>query len=235
MKVLESRRLNKDDLEYFDKINAKVYFIRIDPEDISQTLEEILKSLYDLSWLSKFDEVDSVAFSLRAEKTINDIKGKFDECAEDNVTSSAGEYIVSELSKEAIVSELNYLDIPIGELLGKKKSGNHGFDFHSENTEEHTIIFGEAKYQSNSSAHGIAVNQIKDFIDVKKDIEDLPELKPFVSNESRIRAINGKKGFAAAFSSKSTASSRLIKLIADYDSFKFLCNFEEVILVAVNL
>ena len=52
---------------------AKVQFFRIDPEDISATLSDILRTLMDLSWLSKFDQdFEQKAFASRAKKTIDD-------------------------------------------------------------------------------------------------------------------------------------------------------------------
>ena len=54
---------------------AKVQFFRIDPEDIAATLSDILRTLMDLSWLSKFDQdFEQKAFTFRAKKTIDDIK-----------------------------------------------------------------------------------------------------------------------------------------------------------------
>ena len=54
---------------------AKVQFFRIDPENISATLSDILRTLMDLSWLSKFDQdFEQKAFASRAKKTIDDIK-----------------------------------------------------------------------------------------------------------------------------------------------------------------
>ena len=50
---------------------AKVQFFRIDPEDISATLSDILRTLMDLSWLSKFDQdFEQKAFASRAKKTM---------------------------------------------------------------------------------------------------------------------------------------------------------------------
>ena len=127
MKILEHRQLT-------DLSPAKVQFIRIDPEDISATMADILKVLMDMSWLKNFDEeYERGSFASKANKTIDDIKDKFSKCSSDKVTSSAGEYIVSELAREALINQLTYLDIPLAELLGKKKSGNPGFDFHSAN------------------------------------------------------------------------------------------------------
>ena len=202
MKILEHRQLS-------DLSPAKVQFIRIDPEDISATLTDILKVLMDMSWLKKFDEeYEKSAFASKATKTIDDIKAKFSNQSTDKITSSAGEYVVSELAREALINRLNYLDIPLAELLGKKKSGNPGFDFHSANLTTDTIIFGEAKYVSTTSAYSTALPQIEEFI---------------------------RDGFAAAFSARSTSSDKLINTIKARSDFKSLLCYEEIILVAVNI
>lgn len=137
---------------------AKVQFFRIDPEDISVTLKSILRVLMDLSWLSKFDQdFEQKAFESRATKTIEDIKAKFDQCVDDGITKDAGEYVVSELARETMISKLDYLDIPLAELVGKKRSGNPGFDFHSQNKTTDTVIFGEAKYVTATTAYSSAL------------------------------------------------------------------------------
>ncbi len=216
--------------------SAHVHFIRIDPEDISVTLRCILTALMDLSWLKRFDpEPLAISFQVRAEKTISDIMAKFDSCDDGRLTKDAGEYVVSELSREAIVSDLGYLDIPLAELIGKKVSGNPGFDFFSQNKGTDTVIFGEAKFSSSSSAYSRALQQIGEFITDKKDIADLGDLEHFCTSGALKRVINEKKGFAAAFSAKSTSSDRIIESITTNMDFKELLKYEEVILVAVNL
>ncbi len=229
MKIVEHRQIQNDG-------KAKVQFLRIDPEDLSVTLSEILSALMNLSWLSKFDtDYEIAAFRSRANKTISDIQDKFSKSIDDKITKDAGEYVVSELAREAIVSQLNYLDIPLSELLGKKKSGNPGFDFHSQNMDTDTVIFGESKYVASTTAYSTALPQMVDFIRDGKDIEDLPELKPFCTAAALHRAYNGNKGFAAAFSAKSTSSDRIIQNIINRQDYQSLLSYEEVILVAVNL
>lgn len=229
MKILECEELT-------DLGPAKVQFIRIDPEDIFATLSDILKVLMDMSWIKNFDEdYMKHAFTSKASKTINYIKDKFDKCENDKLISDAGEYVVSELAREALINQLNYLDIPLAELLGKKKSGNPGFDFHSANLTTDTIIFGEAKYDSTASAYSAALSQIKTFVQEEKDIEDLPDLKPFCPFNALNNANNGQKGFAAAFSAKSTSSNRLINTIKARQEFQSLLCYEEIILLAVNI
>lgn len=229
MKILELRAIPVSE-------KASVQFIRIDPEDVSTTLSEILEALMDLSWLKSFDaDFTAQSFKQRAQITITDIKDKFAKCIDGKLTKDAGEYVVSETAREAIVSQLGYLSIPLSELLGKKTSGNPGFDFHSQNNITNTVIFGEAKYVTAHSAHSRAIEQIKDFIDDKKDIADLADLRDFCTPEALTRAATGAKGFAAAFSAKSTSSARLITSIRANSAFSELLKYEEVILVAVNL
>lgn len=229
MKILESFPVSVSG-------NAVVHFIRIDPEDISLTLSEIFKVIADLSWLKNFDD-DFIAqsFERRAQITIADIKKKFDECDEGKLTKDAGEYLVSELARETIISQLKYLDIPLAELLGKKTSGNPGFDFYSQNIQTDTVIFGEAKYVANKSAYSNAIKQIKQFVDDKKDIADVADLRDFCSSNALARVIEEIKGFAAAFSAKSTTSENIIGSITQRDDFKELLKYDEIILVAVNL
>lgn len=215
---------------------TRVQFIRIDPEDISATLSDILCTLMDLSWLGKFDQdFERKAFDLRAKKTIDDIKEKFDKCIDDGISKDAGEYVVSELARKTIVSKLDYLDIPLAELLGKKCSGNPGFDFHSQNKITDTVIFGEAKYVSNRTAYSSALPQIVDFIRDGKDVEDLPELKPFCTTSALQKVADGIKGFSAAFSAKTTSTDSIIANITKRSDFHSLLQYEELILVAVDL
>lgn len=229
MKILEIRTINVTGKE-------NVQFIRIDPEDTSETLSKILIEIMNLSWLKNFDK-DYIAssFEERAKITIQDIQTKFKACDNGKITSDAGEYVVSELARETLIKELDYLDIPLAELLGKKVSGNPGFDFHSQNKLTDTVIFGEAKYIANSSAYSSAIKQINKFIADKKDIKDIADLQPFCTGKALGRANNGEKGFVAAFSVKSTSSDRIISSITAMAEFNALTAYNELILVAVNL
>ena len=215
---------------------AKVQFFRIDPEDLSATLENILRALMDLSWLSKFDQdYEKIAFNSRAQKTIADIKNKFEQCIDDSITKDAGEYVVSELARETLITQLDYLDIPLDELVGKQRSGNPGFDFHSQNKVTDTVIFGEAKYVSKTTAYSSALPQIVEFIGDGKDVEDLPELKPFCTPSSMHCSNLFFMSAIAAFSAKSTGTDKIIKNIVKRKDFQDLLQYEEIILVAVDL
>ena len=75
----------------------------------------------------------------------------------------------------------------------------------------------------------------REFVDDKKDIDDIADLRDFCTPTALMRAANGNKGFAAAFSAKSTSSDRIIKAITADEDFQELLKYEEIILVAVNL
>jgi hypothetical protein len=224
------------DLKKIDEArHNKVTFIRIEPIDLKVTLTEIITTLSDLSWVSHFDE-DYIreAFLARAQPTIEDIKNKLLASSTDKVSSDAGEYVVSELSRCAIKDHLNYNCIPLAEIYNKQKSSNPGFDFHAEN-DCSTLIFGEAKYLSHQNAYGTGLKQIVEFIDEKKDLKDIPDLKSFFDNKTLKKAVDGEKGFAVGFASKTIASEDLIENILKNDDYNHLLIYEEIILVAVNV
>ena len=85
-------------------------------------------------------------------------------------------------------------------LWKEKISGNPGFDFHTETPTEF-IAFGEAKYRAASNAYNLALKQIKDFIQEKKDLKELSDLKNFVGAKaiSNISNLNLKAFIAAVF------------------------------------
>jgi len=229
MKVIECKPIEHSG-------NCSITFIRIDPENLQDTLSKVIEALIDLSWLSRFDQdylKDS--FRQRANETIADIQKKISDCADDKVTKEAGEYVVSELARQSLIYNMNYLDIPLSELLGMKVSGNPGFDFHSQNNGTHTVIFGEAKFNSRQSAYDSAIKQISQFILNKKDIKQIADLHPFCTQEALTRANSGYKGFAIAFSAKSTSSDALIASILLHTNFKELSEHVEIVIVAVNL
>lgn len=150
MKVIECKKI---DTENHDSIT----YIRIEPENLSVTLKDIITSLSDLSWISRFDKlyIRSI-FQKRAEDTAKYLANKILRDDGDKITEDSGEYVVSELAREALVSELKYLDISLAEIFKEQVSGNPGFDFYSANNQK-VIILGEAKYNSRQNAYGVGM------------------------------------------------------------------------------
>lgn len=228
MKIVEVKKICEEK-------HDRIIFLRVNPDNIKETLTNIFQVLSDLSWISKFDEdYIKTSFEVRAKSTIEDIEGKLLASSTDEVSSDAGEYVVSELAREALIKELKYLDIPLAELYNKKKSGNPGFDFHSQ-TNDDIIIFGEAKYLDDRNAYSSGLKQVVRFISEKKDIKDIADLRDFCSMEALSMANQGFKGFAIAFSAKETKSDLIIKNIIKNSDFNLLLPYTEIIIVAVNI
>ena len=212
-----------------------VIFIRIEPSDLKVTINDIICSLNNLSWIETFDkEYIKKSFKIRASKTAEHLSNKLNNFAQDKVTADIGETVVSELSRLAIVNELEYRDIPLAELFKQKISGNHGFDFFSE-TLSQFIVFGEAKYVSNSNGYGRALEQIERFIMEERDTSDLNDIDRFVSDSSLNNHTKNGKAFACAFSATSIATETLIKHILKNENFNKIKHHREIILIAVNI
>lgn len=212
-----------------------VVFIRIEPSNLKVTINDIICSLNDLSWIETFDkEYIKQSFKIRASKTAEHLSIKLKNFAQDRVTTDIGETVVSELSRLAIVNKLNYCDIPLAELFKQQIAGNPGFDFFSE-TLSQFIVFGEAKYVSKSNGYGKSLEQIERFIREKRDVSDLNDIDKFVSISSLNNHTQNHKAFACAFSATSIKSETLIKHILKNENFNKIKHHKEIILIAVNV
>lgn len=228
MKVIDCKKI---DTSSYDNIT----YMRIEPETLSITLRDIIITLSDLSWISKFDKsYIRNSFQKRAEDTANYLAKKIQRDDADKITEDSGEYVVSELAREALVNELNYLDIPLAELFKEQVSGNPGFDFYSANNEK-IIIFGEAKYNSRQNAYGVGMEQVDRFIREGQDVSDLNDIDKFFSEESLQLADRGEKAYAVAFATKGTSSEKIIKGIISNKHYGNIAKNREVIFVAVNI
>lgn len=217
------------------KIQKHISFIRIEPTDIKLTLSEIFKSLSDLAWISQFDQdYVKAGFQTRAEDTVKYISDNIIAKSEDEITKDTGELVVSELSRLTIVNEMQYLDIPLAELIKIKDIGNHGFDFYSKN-KDNILLFGEAKYNSRQNAYGRSFEQIARFEREKRDASDIIDIDKFCCEPSKENHAKGLKGFIASFSCKSTKTDNLIKSIKKNNDFISLDKFSELVIVAVNV
>lgn len=212
-----------------------ITFIRVDPEDLSITIKEIIHSLYDKAWIYKFNsKYIKMSFEKRVSDSAKYLANKLAKSESGEVYSDTGEYIVSELARKTIVSEMNYLDVPLAELFKEQISGNPGFDFYSENNDK-IIIFGESKYLNDRNAYGSGMKQVADFIKNEQDISDLNDIDKFFSPESLDLAADGQKAYAVAFSSKSTSTKKIIEGIKEHKNYNDLVQHKEIIFVAVNI
>lgn len=228
MKILECKRI---DTQNYDNIT----YIRIEPEDISVTLRDIISSFSDMSWISRFDKTYvRNCFFKRADESAKYLADKIQKNIDDVITKDSGEYVVSELARKALVSQMKYLDVPLAELFKEQVSGNPGFDFYSANN-DNIIIFGEAKYNSRNNAYGVGMEQVDRFIREGQDLSDLNDIDKFFEDESLNYANNGDKAYAIAFASKGTSSETIIKGIVSNSHYTNIAENKEVLYLAVNI
>lgn len=217
------------------KIEDNITFIRIEPTDLKLTLGEVFKSMSDISWINNFDkQYIRDAFTIRAGETIKYIADNIIAKSNSEITKDSGEIVVSELSRLAVVNELNYLNIPLAELFKSEAVGNDGFDFYSKNLNK-IILFGEAKFLSDRNAYGKAFKKIFEFIDLKQDTSDLEDVDKFYCEESLNNHSKGQKGFMAAFASKNTSTDLIVSGIKSNEDYKKLKGYDELICIAVNI
>lgn len=215
--------------------SCNILFLRVDPEDISLTIGEILNSLSNLSWIAKFDsDYLRMSYTKRARDSATYLATKIQAKCEDQITADTGEYVVSELARKAIVTGLNYLDVPLAELFKEQVSGNPGFDFYSANADQ-VIIFGEAKYSARDNAYGVGLKQVCRFALEGQDISDLPDIDKFFTTSSLEAVGRGEKAYAVAFSAKATSSEKLIQGILRNKQCQELMKYNELVFVAVNI
>ena len=105
---------------------------------------------------------------LDAQKTCDALKEKFNSKDEDTIINEAGEYIVSVYAKRGIVEYLRHLDVPLAELLGRKKIGNPGFVFFTEVNNYHLVVYGEAKYKHGKNAYDSSMHFLQHLINIIK-------------------------------------------------------------------
>lgn len=142
--------------------------------------------------------------------------------------------MISITAKDTIVETLNYKDIPIGEVLGQKVSNNPGFDYYAENIKENYVVFGEAKYKTNSSSYRAALKQILMFIGQKRDFSDYISIKEFLENETIENMQKKIKGFSAGFTFLGKKENFITQIFQKED-FQELLKYKELILIGVKI
>lgn len=234
MRILEQFKISLP--EYGLPKKDGVYFLRIDPEDLSLALYDILDELANFSWLNSFDKAAvRKSMETNAKKTCDALKSKFFDKEQEPVVEQAGEYVVSVFSKRGVVEGLGHHDIPLAELLGRKKTGNPGFDFYTEDSTLQLVTCGEAKYIHGKNAYTSSLKQINQFIADDKHISDIVILNNLASDDSIDKLSIGQFGVCAAFSSTKIGTSELLANVCAKKDFQDCLKYEYIILVAVDI
>lgn len=205
----------------------------------SDSIISILRELNDNSWISKLGIVQQISYQARLESTAKSI---MEECVRfvKNTGvkvydySVVGEYIISKEGRKTLQEHFTHSPVPLAELWKEKKSGNPGFDYHSESP-SNLIIFGEAKYNSSTNPYTNAIDQVEKFIVKEKDKMELVDLQNFVSENAVQNFISGKKGFAISFSIHSNKPDLIMKKAIKYAKTDRIANYDEYYIVGVQI
>ena len=221
------------------QITPNTRFLRIELVNMAVTLKEIFVSLMDISWLDQFKDTPLYdSFLDRVHPTLETIERDFQSGNITAVDSDAGEKVVSELARQAVVGHLDYFNIPLSELFKEQKGQNPGFDFLSMN-KSLVLMFGEAKYRSDKYAYKESLNQIVRFIGEKKDSKDIANFVYFIPYQDHPEPYNnfknGVRGYMAAFSERQMTDQEVEDKMKELDSFQSLQQCNELICIAVNV
>lgn len=216
--------------------NFYVVHVQLSSHDLQLVGGNLLTYINDSNWMSQLDDIDRCAYKARAVRTIQKLTEIIRNALEDNgLTNNFGEYMISYTAQEVLCNTYNHTKIPLAELWKEKKSGNPGFDFHTlSNT--NIIVFGEAKYSSKFTPFCKAINQINHFISAGKELMELSDLKTLVSEESASNAMNGVRGYTAAFSARNFVDiETIIKKSIECTIGTSIMNASEIYIIIVEI
>ena len=229
--------LKQDFTEHDKDGKPTVRFLRVEILNIYPAIESIISVIAETSWVSRLvDDSVKAGFITRAQPTIDKLSNDLNHAIENKLARNVGEYVVSMVAKYIIEAAFGHRALPLAEIIKEQISGNAGFDFHHEE-DELILLFGEAKYVSGRNAYGSAFSQIVEHISLGKDIKELPDLRDFTSEQARKNAVDGKKGYSAAFSTsrKTFDSDELIQGIKANKDFTALVKHETLLIIAVDI
>jgi hypothetical protein len=232
MNLLHFSETNMSDFAPTSK--GKIISVAIEIIDLEQRVREMLDVALDTSWLDELDVIDRLGYEARSVRTIDKITNEILNNVESDISEDFGEYMVSDVAQTALKHHLDHFRLPLAEFIKEKISGNPGFDFHTESPEA-IIAFGEAKYSGVKNAHGRALKQIKDFIGEKKDIQELPDLRKFVTEAAIQNAAAGSKSYSAAFSITSDDLVEIMDNALSSKHIKDLLQYDAVYLIGVKV
>lgn len=217
----------------FSDSECEIHCIHVVIDDVSAAIEEFKNIVSDTSWIGDLDELSQLTFSATAARTIDNIVNEIIGGMTSEINSDIGEYIVSYSAQSALETQLGHIKIPLAELLKEKIGGNPGFDFHTI-SEKRFLIFGEAKYSADETPRGIAVNQIGDFIGLSKDYAELNSFRAFLDVDIQKNMIDGRRGYAAAFSFNADNIDTIFKNAVESEKFNELICHVQLYLLAIE-
>ena len=176
---------------------------KVTVSDVTKLAQELTKTVVDTSWMANLDKGSRRAYERTVSETAEVLVKIFNAVSlsgpATTIREDFGELMVSMGAARALCLVLGHCEVPLAELWKPQLKQNEGFDFHTVCGSEQ-INFGEAKYSAKKSPHGIAIDQISDFIAAEKHFRDRPNLEKLVSLSAIGNLDNEEFGVVAAFS-----------------------------------
>jgi len=177
--------------------NARIIHLKI--RDLNNRIDEMIRTVKDTMWIDGMNIVDRVAFEAcmvrTVDKFVNEIFANFT----GTLDTSIGEILISDTAQKVLVEAENHGKLPLADLIKERVSGNGGFDFHTESS-ENILVYGEAKYSGVTTRYTDALRQINEFINDGKDSAEIVVLQHLVDGDTSHNAATGLRGYTAAFS-----------------------------------
>ena len=213
---------------------CNVYSIHVEINDIGDKATDMITMIADTSWISKLDIIPRTSYEARAKTTIDKLINGILKKVTTTVNTEFGEFLISVTAQDSLELQYNHTKVPLAELFKEKKTGNPGFDFHTESDTE-LIAFGEAKYSGIKNPYTNVLTQISHFIDLKKDKMELTDLQNFVSENSIKKILIDKKAFVAAFSINSENPQTIINNALKSEHINNLLNYDELYIIGIEI
>lgn len=221
--------------EYNKQGSAIVHRLHVHITDPEARIADMIRNISDMTWVSKLDIYAQTSYQAALDETIPLILNMLKSYAiENEITKDIGEYLVSDSACESLHQSYNHIRLPLSELWKEKKSGNPGFDFHTVSIQNH-VIFGEAKYRTNSNPHTEALRQTSRFFNNKKHEKDVIHIKAIAGEEPANKIISGEFGCAVAFSVHGDNIDNIIDFALRCEHIDPLLNYKEVYVIGVEI
>ena len=232
MNIITYKHENMDD--YDKTTDCNVYSIHVKVNNISTKATEMITMVQDTSWIQELGIIEQRSFEARSQPTIDKLVNEILSRVTTTLSADFGEFLISVTAQDSLELQCTHAKVPLAELFKEKKTGNPGFDFHTE-THTQLLAFGEAKYSGSINPYRNALTQISRFIENKKDEMELSDLKHFVSAESIASTLENKKAFVAAFSINSSNPSNIIKNALASVHIDDLLDYDELYIIGIEV
>jgi len=218
----------------FSTCSCDINCIHVQITNLQNVVDNLHESISDTSWINRLDALSQEIFKATSQRTIEKFVNEIIAGVQSNLNQDIGEYIISYAGQYVLETTFSHTKIPLAELLKEKVSGNPGFDFHTLSTKRF-LVFGEAKFSMEDTPRAIALNQIGEFISLKKELAELNSFRAFMDDEIEKNVLGGMRGYAAAFSFNAENIDVIFKNALESDIIEELIKHNELYLIAVEI